>query len=207
MISKLKRDVAVRFRSKLVFSFCFVSIFLCCIRSWSSFSLNTVESWSCLGLSRVGIFYSTTIHAHQIQLEHLDGAWQVAQPPGRRASWDASAPCSWTASLWTWRVEPRSPRGSDPGARATAAATAPSARTRVRAWSERTASPATAGSRPSLGPFVTEVWRVSLPPRLQTHRRKLIFLSLSCVFHNQKSKVCNDAFFSHRPEQNIQLAQ
>lgn len=112
---------------------------------------------------------------NQTQLECLDHAWQVGRPRGRKASWDAFAPCSWTASLWTWREEPRSRRGSDPAARATAAATAPSARTTVCVWSERTASPATASGRPSLAPFVTKVRQFQFsatPLCLESHECK-----------------------------------
>lgn len=100
MISKLKRDFAVRFRSKLQFKnesglfFCFVVIFLSYIKSWFSCSLNTSESWSCIGLSWGGLFDSTTVGVNQIRLEYLDHAWQVGPPPGRKASWGVYAPCS-----------------------------------------------------------------------------------------------------------------
>lgn len=154
------------------------------MKSWSRFSLDTVGSWSCLGLIWPGLFDNSTLRVNPTRLEHLCHAWQVGQPPGRKASWDAFAPCSWTASLWTWRGEPRSPRGSDLGARVTAAATAPSARTRVCAWSGRTASPATAGCRPSPAPFVTKVRQFQFPVAplcWQTHWRKLFSRA---VFHN-----------------------
>lgn len=105
-------------------------------------------------------------------LLHICSCWQGGPHPGRKAFWGVSALCSWMVSLWTWKKGPRSRRGSDPDARATAAATARSVRTRVRAWRERAASPATAAHQPSPGLSVTKVPQLKFTytdPNITTH--------------------------------------
>ena len=86
--------------------------------------------------------------------------FQGARRPGRRASGAAFAPFDWMGSPWTWRRGPRSPPGSGRGVRATAAATAPSARTGAAAWRDPAAFPATAARPPTPGPSATEVRRL-----------------------------------------------
>lgn len=92
-------------------------------------------------------------HGHNIHFFR----WQEALRRDRKASWAAFVLFSWTASLWTWRRGRRSPRASVLGARATAAATGHSARTRAAAWREPVVSHVTVASQPSRDPFVMKV--------------------------------------------------
>lgn len=106
--------------------------------------------------------------------------WQGALRPDRKAFWAASALCSWTASVWTWRRGQRSPQGSNLDARATAAPMAHSVRTKATVLREPTVFPVTAATQPTLDRSVMKVHMFICTPRVSYSFKYAIFYSYDC---------------------------